>query len=167
MSMVCCRARVACGALTELCLNHGSEIFLRLLFCLGAPGGGVVVIVLAPQHVLACRADRFARRRLVRRGARRSRHCRRPCATLARATKLARSVRSLRIELFRIYSVKEPSAVLCGARPSALIRSQRVGERQNQWRPLAICPRTPYLVPRTVLQGTFKGATDGLVLPRL
>lgn len=55
VSMVCCRERVAWGALTELCLNHGREILRRLLCGLRAGGGGVVPIAPA-RHVRWCRA---------------------------------------------------------------------------------------------------------------
>lgn len=59
VSMVCCRERTECEPLTELCLNHGNDIFLRLLLCFvcmlpaGAfvCGGGVVDILM---FILVC-----------------------------------------------------------------------------------------------------------------
>lgn len=44
VSIVCCLDSIAWGALTELCLNHGKDIFRLLLCCLGAAGGGVLPI---------------------------------------------------------------------------------------------------------------------------
>lgn len=77
VSMVCCRERVAWGALTELWRNQGSEILRRLL-C-GLSGGGGVVPIAPARHVRgpAARADESSRRSRLRTGARRYRHCRR------------------------------------------------------------------------------------------
>lgn len=55
VSMVCCRERAACGALMELCRNHGSDIFRLLLCCFWAapaPAGGGVV-PMAPARAAA------------------------------------------------------------------------------------------------------------------
>lgn len=61
VSMVCCRERPACGALTELCLNHGRDILRRLLCCLRAGGGGGVPIAPARPGPLCRRRARAGR----------------------------------------------------------------------------------------------------------
>ncbi|GBP07961.1 hypothetical protein EVAR_73133_1 [Eumeta japonica] len=65
--MVCWRESAAWGALTELCLNQGSEILRRLLCCLGgapAAGGGGVPIApaLARERLRPCHLRYSARR---------------------------------------------------------------------------------------------------------